>query len=357
VFGTGLRTFVIPANELETISLSSYEVIFVCNVDSLSRDRTQVLERWVADGGALILMPGNQVRASLFNETFYQGGQGLSPLELVAIAGDPTRSSWVTFEATPQPHAALETIMATDANGLGRTDIFSWWTSQMDVDRLGRDTQVILRLTDVDRSPAMVERRLGRGKVIAFSIPGDDDWSIWPTTPTFVPIMLDLIDDALGRRGMDRQGILGEPMIETVDLTRYDRRVTLRDPREERIEAIARPLDGDHAESGSELQQAVFPDVTRAGIYEFMLSRLDGETETRLWAVNLPADESRLLRLSPAHREPEFWGDRFELLNSVRDAVKSASGQSREFWPEVIIVLLAVLGLEQFLGWWFGRRR
>ncbi len=357
VFGTGLRTTVIPPTELETVSLSNYEVIFVCNVDSVSRDRTQALQRWVEDGGALVLMPGNQVRAALFNETFYQGGQGLSPLELIAVTGDPTQSTWVNFEADPQPHPALQTIMATDATSLSRADVFTWWSSRLDPERLGRDVQVILRLTDSDRSPAMVERKLGRGRVFTFALPGDSDWTIWPTTPTFVPVILDMIDDALGRRGIDRQAALGEPLVETVDLTRFDRRVQLLDPREERTESIARPVEGSVVDSGDELQEVSFSDVARAGFYELTLHRTDGELETRLWAVNLPASESRLTRLTAAQRESDFWGDRFEVLASVSEAVKAAAGQSREFWWYVVVLLLFVLGTEQFLGWWFGRRR
>ena len=58
VEGTGLETEVVTVSELETVSLSEYEIIFLCNVDEASPDRVKTIEQWVKDGGALVFMPG-----------------------------------------------------------------------------------------------------------------------------------------------------------------------------------------------------------------------------------------------------------------------------------------------------------
>ncbi len=97
VAGTGMNMKVVSASDLETESLSDFEVIFLCNVDEASTDRVNSIQRWVSDGGALVFMPGNRVRAATFNDSFYKDGQGLSPLALVKMAGDPTMSK--TFSA------------------------------------------------------------------------------------------------------------------------------------------------------------------------------------------------------------------------------------------------------------------
>ena len=107
VAGTGLDMEVVTASELETVSLSNFEVIFLCNVDEASQARVESLQTWVDDGGSLVFMPGNRVRAKTFNEAFYRDGEGISPIGLVGINGDPTMSKWVNFEIDLQVHPSL----------------------------------------------------------------------------------------------------------------------------------------------------------------------------------------------------------------------------------------------------------
>ena len=52
VLGTGLNMNVVTASKLESVSLSEYEVIFLCNVDEASPDRIAALKQWTEDGGA-----------------------------------------------------------------------------------------------------------------------------------------------------------------------------------------------------------------------------------------------------------------------------------------------------------------
>ncbi len=61
VFGAGLSMDTVTVSQLETVSLSKYRVIFLCNVDEASSDRINSISQWVDDGGALVIMPGNQV--------------------------------------------------------------------------------------------------------------------------------------------------------------------------------------------------------------------------------------------------------------------------------------------------------
>ena len=194
VVGTGLQMDVGTVSDLETMVLSDYSAIFLCNVDEASPDRIDSLTTWVDDGGALVLMPGNRVRAGTFNAAFHRDGTGLSPLELTTMSGDPTMSNWVNFEIDPQIHPALKVIVESDATSLGKVDVFSWWASEIDDSVIGKSVQVPLRLSDKNNSPAMVDRSVGDGRVIVFAIPGDGDWTMWPGSPTFAPVMIDLID-------------------------------------------------------------------------------------------------------------------------------------------------------------------
>ncbi len=267
VLGTGLDVETATVSELETVSLSQFQVIFLCNVDEASPDRIKSLEQWVEDGGALVFMPGNRVRASTFNAAFHQNGSGLSPISLRNIAGDPTMSKWVNFEIDPQIHPALQVIIDSDASSLSNVDVFSWWTSDLPGQQIGKTLSVPLRLNDQENSAAMVERAWGQGKVIVFTIPGDGDWTMWPSSPTYAPVMIDLMDYLVGSEINDSLVEIGGSISYPVDLSIYDSRVGLRNPQNEKIEAIAKPISDSGDAESSILYDVKFDNIDQRGFY------------------------------------------------------------------------------------------
>jgi hypothetical protein len=173
----------------------------------------------------------------------------------------------------------------------------------------------------------------------------------------FVPVMLDLVDYLIGTGGEDSAIAIGGKITWPVDLSAFQEKVTLRDPSNEKIEVVARPLDDSPEAAKNVIYKAEFPGLERRGFYELGLSRNSGESESVIFAANVPAEEGRLARLSAADLETDFWGDRFKLLPLAGLVSERAEGRSAEMWPQVIWLLLIVLGTEQFLAWWFGKRR
>lgn len=357
VFGAGLSMDTITVSELETVSLSKYKVIFLCNVDDASADRMKTLGQWMSDGGALVLMPGNQVRATTFNETFYKDGNGFSPIALKEMAGDPTMNQWVNFEVDPQVHPSLRLIVESDETSLGNVDVFSWWTSSYDSSQVGSLYQVPLRLSDSENSPAMVDRSWGLGKVIVFTIPADGDWTLWPSSPTFVPVMLDMIDYLVGSVGGGTTARLGQPLSYAVDLSAYENRVSLLDPSKGKTETVAKPYEDTEESRASEIYQVGFENIDRRGFYQMELTRHNGEKENVLFAANVDPREGDLKRMSAASLEGDFLGEKVKLVSASTLNDQSVEGGNTEIWFQVLILLFAVLVLEQFLGWWFGRKR
>jgi hypothetical protein len=204
----------------------------------------------------------------------------------------------------------------------------------------------------------LVDRAWGKGKVIAFSIPADGDWSVFPgMDAVFVPVMLDLIDYLIGSGDQASSLAIGGRIDWPVDLSAYQNRVTLRDPANEKMEVLARPADETPEAAKSVIYSAEFSDLESRGFYELGLTRNSGEAESVLFAANVPADEGRLERLNPSELESDFWGEKFKLLPVSGLLGERAEGRSAEMWPQVIWLLLIVLGTEQFLAWWFGKRR
>jgi hypothetical protein len=353
--GTGLFMKDATASELENVSLADYSIIFMCNVDEASPDRINALTKWVEDGGSLVFMPGNRVRANTFNDAFYRDGDGLSPLKLDRMAGDPTMSRWVNFEPAPQAHPSLRVIMESDASSLGKIDVFSWWTSTLNEKLLGKSVEVPLRLNDKDNSAAMVDRSLGDGRIIVFTIPGDGDWTMWPSSPTYAPVMIDLMDYLLGQSREASSIVLGESIVEQVDLSAYKNRAVLRDPAKESVEAVARPVDPDNPEGV--FHEVSFESTGKAGFYDLKLERHSGSAESILFASNYDPQESSLKRLSDSEKQDEFNGEKLQLVSGAELADQAVSGTNTEIWLQILVVLFGILVTEQVLAWWWGRKR
>ncbi len=355
VLGTGLTMTAATISDLETASLSDFEVIFLCNVDEVSADRTAALKQWVTSGGSLVLMPGNRVRATTFNDTFFNQGEGLSPVKLVSIAGDPTMAKWTNFEVAPQVHPALQVMIDSDASSLGNVDVFSWWTSEFGADVDMQSVEVPLRLSDADNSIAMLDRRISDGRVIVFTIPGDGDWTMWPSSPTFAPVMVDLISYLAGSNNAESSIQLGGSVKVPVDLSAFENRVSVRDPENEKMETVAKPLNPEKAQSV--LYQAEFDNFSKRGFYDIELTRHSGETQNVLVATNYDSRESQLKRLSETVLEKKFFGDKAQVVTTAGLLGQTIDGGNSEIWMTILIVLMIILGAEQFLGWFWGRKR
>lgn len=391
---TGISADLVTPTELETVPLSKYQVIFLCNVDNVSFDRLASLEQWVRQGGSLILMPGNRVQSVSFNEAFYRDGKGLSPVVLGDIAGDPTRQSSVSLEPDPQPHPFLQRLVQIDAGIFSRTNIFSWWTSQL-APGLDPDSVVVpMRTSDELRSPAIVDRQLGRGRVVFFSMAADADWTDWPSSPSFIVVMFDMVREVIEGSLTVPLLQVGQDLLETVDLGRFRNTVRLEGPDLQQWETVAQPAgtyrsqqansdddakdtkaaDASAAAAGDPnlpivgnpetgpvantvFYEAMFQRLTQRGFYKLKLNSTDTNREHVRWiGCNLEVAEGDL-KLVDSTQLMAWVGDRVEFVPLDIVGSQSVDVARDEFWFQILLALLAILGLEQFLAVWFGSRR
>ena len=323
--GSGLTGESITVSELETISLSQYRVIFLCNIDEAGEERLQALREWVQAGGALVLMPGNQVRARVFNKSFTEDVD-LSPLRLTEILGDSSQRDSMEFVIKDTAHPALKLIVDFELMSFfQKTDIFSWWGSELvrqpeelPADEVGGEgvvvgdaeagsqsvaagqpgaglANVVLTISDERDSPAMVQRQIGKGSVVTFTIGADGDWNQWPGEVTYALTMLPLIESLIGNFGSDSQVQIGGRLGYQVDLSKYGPNVTLIDPASDKLMERA---EGQTADDKGILQRVDFEQTQRRGIYRMALERrVDQAVDEVYFAVNVDPDEGNLKRL------------------------------------------------------------
>lgn len=357
VGSTGLLVDTVTVAELEDVSLSKYKVIFLCNVDEASADRVKALEQWVANEGGLVFMPGGVCSANRFNASFYQDGNGLSPLKLIAEAGDPTQSQWINFEIENRNHPSLRVALDQDVD-LGKVEIFSWWDTEVHPDQIDKTVSVPLRLSNDLNSPAMAERTFENGgKVVTFAIPADGDWTIWPVHPTYLCVMWDMVNYLSGSKNTGGNIRVGNSIEYPVDLSRYDLKVGLSDPSQEKVEVTAVPIDDNTESKQSVMYKVSFDEMNKHGFYEMNLRRQNGEDDKVLFAANVDSFESDLKRINVSALGGDFFGEETRLISTDELSGKVDSRSSSEMWPKILIALLGVLAIEQFLGWLFGRSR
>jgi hypothetical protein len=99
-----------------------------------------------------------------------------------------------------------------------------------------------------------------------------------------------------------------------------------------------------------------FADTTATGYYEVELSRFDGAVTETLYAANVDPSEGNLARVDRTRLQEQL-GESATLVAGGPAFGSGSEGAKREYSFHVLFAILGVLGVEQFLAWWFGKKR
>lgn len=353
---SGIVTRVVTESEIDSLSFSDYDAIFLLNCDQLGGRSDENLQRlmcWVENGGGLVLMPGDQTEARRFNSQFWRDGHGLSPLQLDATVGDDRETDWVTL----QPIAStsfLAQLAGEQSPLLEHVKIFRWWKGTISAQGDMNSATVIARFNNGEHSPAIVERPWGDGRVVVFAIPADTDWHDWPANPSYVLTMQDLMDSLTKDKGSGGLLRVGDAIRQPVDLTRYEPDATLTGPKTSTTHLQASPPG---ASTNSTIWKWTSPAIGHLGFHEMNLTRRGGGEDRLLFAANADAGEGDLSRMERAALEKEITDPKICFMSADGVELLTDTGARSELWWYLAWLLVAVLAGEQTLGWLFGRER
>ena len=105
------------------------------------------------------------------------------------------------------------------------------------------------------------------------------------------------------------------------------------------------------------LYKVDFEGIDKSGFYDLELTRHTGEKEKVLFASALDPREGNLKRLAASAMEGDFFGDKVTFLSSTELKEQTVSGGNTEIWLQLLMVLFGALMLEQFLGYFWGKKR
>ena len=216
---------------------------------------------WIEQGGGAVVVLGRRL----------SGRSGsISPLLPVTLAGSADRVAdrGGTLRDVRTEHPLFQPFRETD-EALGAVRLFRY--ARVDA---SANADVLARFDD--GNAAVVERRVGNGRVIVLALPLDNNAGDFPLQPAYLPFVRQLVLHASGRDAVPLWRTTGE---------RWALPGTITEPV---VEAPDRSL----LRPGSDSLGAAVP-LSDAGVYRAFRGAVSGEAEAVL-AVNVPANESVL---------------------------------------------------------------
>ena len=321
---------VIESAALAKTDLRNFRCVILANTRALPPTEIDRLESYVEEGGGMWLALGSRTDADSFNEHFYRGGLGLAPMKLTQPIGDPNdHEKFFGVRAASEAHPATALLSDFQRLDLDRARIYR--RHQFDP-ASGKDVSVLLQVQHGD--PIVVERKLGRGRVLVQSIPLGVSWSTLPLCQAYVAMLHEWLWYA-SEPGLPKRNLApGEAIIERTEKKPAHIQLTLPNDR------------------SLELDQARYGATRLPGEYTLRL-----DAKALAFNVQRTADESDLKPLSDADLQ-QLRANHLGINASLDAPITAKTQPPRHPLERVLLATLPFLLLgEMLLAGWSTHRR
>jgi hypothetical protein len=329
-------TTVVP-DDVPLDGLASYTAVFVLNLAQPSPPLATALTRFVEGGGGLFLSLGNRVEGALWNERL--GKLLPQPLTVVrTAAATPGQNAGETIDDRPAERLApmdrrhpLLANFSAQGDGPSSARFFKYMLLEPVPD--STDRSVVLRFES--GAPALVERAVGKGRVLLLASTVDREWTDLPIRPGFLPLMRESARRLVGASDTEASPALFVGQVRELPVAADDRRLEITKP------------DGSVWVAKNERPGAArtlpFADTDEPGLYRVSAAGPDGSLSRRpadTFVVNLDVRESNPARLAPEKRP-----DRVQIAASGGQPPK----RKVELWHALAGALIAFVLVESLL--------
>ena len=356
---SGVQVSILDDTDFGSANLSQYDVIFVANLYRIDEEIVSRLESWVSEGGGLVFLLGDQIDEDVYNDLLYKEGAGILPLKLLKVGGDDKEEKWVNFKKQKESHPLFRFFEGDNNQLLDEVKIFRWWNAELDSELDESNSTVLLASYAPDENlPAIVEKKIGLGKVLTMTTPLDNDWSNFPENgASFLITSQELVRYMSPNLVSEGLISVSEPIAHKVDVREFRQQAKMITPHTaDTVEVDALPM----SKNKSEFDWLInFENTEAQGFYEIQKTRADGGGDySVLFAANTDPVESKLERVDSNDLMSVFSSNNVILLNSTQPILENQSSVSKsEVWKLVLMVLGVLLMVELFYGWWIGVRR
>lgn len=330
----------VPLAMLRYENIDSYKAVLLTNINTIDETSAARLEQYVLGGGALWIFLGPDLNVYEYNKLLYREGQGVMPCKLVNkenVAKD--EAGVIQFGGSTHPAlAGLAATANADARVLGFYKLES-----------SNGGRVVLSLAD--GTPVVIEKELGRGRVLLTNTGAGVNWTYLPAVMEYPIFVQDMLRYVVGNPDQSVNLDTGDCFEQPVFVSAQH--VILRTPNGKRVRLTPRQREGKVA------AYSLRYDLTdQQGIYD-LLDVAPGAIPRTRFVVNQKSMEGDLTRLDEKGLQNALGKARYTWVAPdvpVEDlAVKMHAVV--EFSRPILWLLVALLGVESYLALRFGKRR
>jgi len=353
---------VISISDAVTMShFSYYRMVVLADVARMPSSMASALADYVSGGGGLWVLPGVRTDQKFYNEWKSATDEPVLPATLARRLVDlknPPRPAVRTFD-----HPGLAWTGRVPRCDAGKALIYAWW--ELDAGK-GDKPGVSIGAKMDNGMPLLVQRSLGKGRVLLWGISLQAGQTTWPALPGFVPTVHELAYEVASASGADANVPCGSQLsLELPSLpSAADKappsigRVPVTTPSGRRLEALTLQTG-----RGLILKLAV---ADEPGVYTFTLPKeiaalyempSPGSSEVRAVAIGSPR-ESVLTPLKSDELKAIQGVDLLEVA-SAEDLYRAVTGEvpGQELWRLLVLVALVLLVAEIAMSRWITRSR
>ncbi|MBA2116572.1 hypothetical protein HOV93_37630 [Planctomycetes bacterium FF15] len=351
------------ASAMMDVDLLAYDAVYLSNVARIAPDEAAVLRAFVERGGGLVMFLGDRVHAASYNAALARGNDASAPIIDIKLDGPTPRGEYF-LDPRQYESPLLEPFRGQQAGGLLTTPIWNYFKVTTGENSAAQtalwfgsgDPAIVTsryQTLSTDKENA-VATRLG-GNVLVFCLPASTDsvdrsldppaaWTVFPTWPSFPPLVQESLSLAVAsqfdRRNRELgdvfEGVIeGDPGANLIELI-------LPDDQTSRIEAVAR----------DDRLFWAFAGTDQIGIYRSKI--LSNEATAKVeFAVNADTRESDLSRVPMDNVPPSLQpGDRG--LDPTTSGQVASVPSSIELFRYALVLVMGLMFFESFLAYRFG---
>jgi len=322
--------------------LSTYVALYCVNLPALEGDAAERLRSYVAGGGNIVWICGDNVEPEAYNRMNEQAQQQLLPAPLLDVrtpAPGEDRDSW-SISFLDKKHRALSQL--TEPASLYQS-VLVYKHVRMDTDA-ARAVWVMARL-DGDGEPILVQRNVGRGTVTMLGTSGHVGWTNLPLRPIFLPLLAGLTFEMAGAEQTRHQTLAGSPLELEFEGRTRPVGIEVEPPSGATFRLTTKDEDG----TGD--QKFLYADTHQIGIYLLRLLEAARRTEIA-YSVNVDPDESDPTKIERAELEKRFGETPLVFAEDPDDLTDTFTWlrEGKSLWELFLTAVLIGLVFETFVS-------
>ena len=325
---------------LPAARLADYDVVVLINVADMPEDRAVALQKFVEQGGGLIVMVGNNVKPEVLGRRLTAPGSSLLPAELVSqVSLSGSEASGAALDLDLPDHPLVRPLRSLPRELLGEARFYR----HMQV-RMMPEGRALLRLTGGE--PILLVRPVGRGKVLLWTSGADLSWSNLAINPAF-PILMQQAVTYLSRQSFEEPVTVPQPIVLPLAGLATGAKVGVTGP-DGRQAVVRMGLRG--GEVVAETDATALP-----GFYDV---HADSQAPVAAVAVNVDTAGSDAKVLAADELTAAFAGLPVRVVPADRSVAAAVTELrvGRELWQVLVFAAIAMLAIEALLARWYSRR-